>query len=774
MKIQIHKTLSEDMKAPYYKRVKGIHEKNKKILIGFGVGADENRGPFKTDRSMGKKGKSAPPGAAGGGSLEEVLAEGGVAGHMNHLYDNPDITFSQIKDIFNKASAGELEGTEKTDGQNLQISFSVPEQRAKAARNKGNIKAGGLTSDELKTKFAGRGPLEETFADALQSFEELVKTLPQEQQVSIFGPNTEIYYNAEVQDPRTANVIYYDSPNLVIHQAGHAKYNRETGDKEEVDVSQNAAMLNDLLQKQQSSQQSKFKVQSNAVRKLQAISDKSIVKNYITRLDQEISKYGISDNQKLKDYEKARLRQIIKQEFNIELNDEQFEMISTKMFGETSENINQVVKRFPPEIAATVKTIIASKDLLGKAVRPIEVIIHDFAVEILKGLESAFVLDNKKEVKRLKDEVADAINQIQQSGQEEAITILNKQLEKLKTADNVYTAAEGFVFQYDDVVYKFTGNFAPINQILGLFKYGRGSVPAIKKQINESTEAQNVIVVFPGSFKPPHKGHIGLVDEVSHISGISKVVVLISDPVQETSIRTKDFGAKEVKLIFDLYSQVYNFGCSVDFDVANAPSPLTAAYKYLETENFQPGTKVLFATSKADAGRYPQTKLDKSASKNPSGPTAGSIELPEMIDPDTGKKFSATNMREILADPNADKQLLKRYMPNELPDEDKEMVIDMLTKGSKKQEIEKMVTEILAEMLGLSEKKDMICDGTMCNEVHDGMSHKEYESYLMQEKEGEDDRCTRIAKRKYDAWPSAYASGAVVRCRRGEIWKGEK
>ena len=36
------------------------------------------------------------------------------------------------------------------------------------------------------------------------------------------------------------------------------------------------------------------------------------------------------------------------------------------------------------------------------------------------------------------------------------------------------------------------------------------------------------------------------------------------------------------------------------------------------------------------------------------------------------------------------------------------------------------------------------------------------------------DRCTRIAKRKYDVWPSAYASGAVVRCRKGEIWKGLK
>ena len=37
-----------------------------------------------------------------------------------------------------------------------------------------------------------------------------------------------------------------------------------------------------------------------------------------------------------------------------------------------------------------------------------------------------------------------------------------------------------------------------------------------------------------------------------------------------------------------------------------------------------------------------------------------------------------------------------------------------------------------------------------------------------------DDRCTRIAKRKYDVWPSAYASGAVVKCRQGKIWKDVK
>lgn len=35
------------------------------------------------------------------------------------------------------------------------------------------------------------------------------------------------------------------------------------------------------------------------------------------------------------------------------------------------------------------------------------------------------------------------------------------------------------------------------------------------------------------------------------------------------------------------------------------------------------------------------------------------------------------------------------------------------------------------------------------------------------------DRCLRIARQKYDK-PSAYRSGAIVRCRRGEIWKDLK
>jgi hypothetical protein len=45
--------------------------------------------------------------------------------------------------------------------------------------------------------------------------------------------------------------------------------------------------------------------------------------------------------------------------------------------------------------------------------------------------------------------------------------------------------------------------------------------------------------------------------------------------------------------------------------------------------------------------------------------------------------------------------------------------------------------------------------------------------FNIQEEKSKRDRCLRIADRKFDK-PSAYKSGAVVRCRKGDIWKGIK
>ena len=53
------------------------------------------------------------------------------------------------------------------------------------------------------------------------------------------------------------------------------------------------------------------------------------------------------------------------------------------------------------------------------------------------------------------------------------------------------------------------------------------------------------------------------------------------------------------------------------------------------------------------------------------------------------------------------------------------------------------------------------------------MDLKKLVKEILQEKKVKRDRCLRIADRKFDK-PSAYKSGAVVRCRQGKIWKDIK
>ena len=118
------------------------------------------------------------------------LNEGGFGGHMSHLYENPELTFKQIKDVFEKASAGELEGTEKTDGQNLYVSFSIKDGQAKAVRNKGQIKAGGLNADQLADQYKDHpNPnVKNAFVDTFKTFEAVVKNIPDEIEEDFIKP----------------------------------------------------------------------------------------------------------------------------------------------------------------------------------------------------------------------------------------------------------------------------------------------------------------------------------------------------------------------------------------------------------------------------------------------------------------------------------------------------------------------------------------------------------------------------------------------------------
>ena len=81
---------------------------------------------------------------------KRLLLEGGVAGHLAHLYDNPDLSYSDMEEILSTAARGELVGTEKTDGYNIYLSYV--EGEARYARNKGDMRKGGSNSADLAAR----------------------------------------------------------------------------------------------------------------------------------------------------------------------------------------------------------------------------------------------------------------------------------------------------------------------------------------------------------------------------------------------------------------------------------------------------------------------------------------------------------------------------------------------------------------------------------------------------------------------------------------------
>ena len=476
---------------------------------------------------------------------------GGVAGGMAHLYNDPSLSFNDIKKILSAASRGEIEGTEKTDGYNIYLGYV--EGKARAARNKGDMAKGGMDFGTLAAReFKGGPEVRKVYLDAFRAYSMALGTLSEKELDAIFGENDEVFYNTEIQGPSASNVVNYDANVLSIHPTGHKKYNKETNQLELVDTANNSAALDKVIDRfEEILQDEDFKVRRTAVLKLNKLDSDYDLNIALNKME----KAGFSGDMTIGEYLEANILEYLNQKLAYLADNLKQAVVDRILRKPGALGIPQITKGMPKTEKQKISAFIKyGPALLKKYTYPLEDAIHDFSVELLRGLQSAYILDNEAQVEKLKKEVADAIKTLRDysgPGAEQAHEILFQQLKKLKHHDNVNTAVEGFVFQIGDQVYKFTGNFAPVNQLLGLFRYGRGQVPALKSQeLNEvekyfnypssaevgavtnepsNPEDKKYLVIIPGGFKPPHLGHYNLVKSYLDHPSVERVAIIIGD-----------------------------------------------------------------------------------------------------------------------------------------------------------------------------------------------------------------------------------------------------
>jgi len=677
--------------------------------------------------------------------MKKLLIEGGVGGHLNHLYDNVNMTYNKMVSILKKASSGELVGTEKADGYNIYLGYR--DGQARAARNKGDMQRGGMTMQDLAAReFKGGEDVRQAYLQSFDAYEAALDSLSEDQKVKIFGPAGEVFYNTEIMGPAAAQLLNYDVNILSIHNGGHKTYNRETDTIEVIDASQNSAFLDRVIDVFEHATADKtFSVQRTAFVQLKALDDDASLNVAISKLQRA----GFSGTMTILEFLEEKIRPKIDSAlpyFDPKIRQEVIDRILNK---ENKKGITQITKGFPREQKAIVSEIIKQETRLKKeAMWPIEEAVHEFTVDMLEGMESAYILDNEKELKRLQKEVHSAIKAISEytgTGAEDVKDLLLQQLQKLKHHSKINATTEGFVFEEDGILYKFTGNYAPMNQLLGLFKYGRGKIPPIAKgnrddeileieTDDEPTLAQSTIkhvIAIPGGFKPPHKGHLAMFQN-AYKNAVPKPDKLV---IFSGKSPRGGFTLEQTKQLLPLFLDSVSINVPVEIvPVGSLPtgrfykdtsdnrkknrvgkemftdSPIAAIYGYaMDPNNIPDGSKISIAHSEAD----PQH-----------GQIASSIseERPEIIasplvlkvEPDLksepGQKLSATDLRVAI---NADDyERFLDFMPDSM-DPDKKNYIWQTIFGKElpeSSEVESDISSAIFEMVesAISEVEDKV------------------------------------------------------------------
>ena len=411
----------------------------------------------------------------------KLLIEGGAYGHMNHPFDDKNLTFSDLKQIIINGLGGKLNRednvTEKLDGQNLMVSWV--NGKLVTARNKGQLKNFGATAMDtagVASKFAGRGDIKNAFVFAMKDLSKAVGKLTDAQKEKVFG-NGKRWMNLEVIYPASANVIDYDKSEIIFH--GTLEYDesgRAIGQPKD-----SARMLAGMIKQVNQNVQKKYSIGKPVflnVPKIQNFDSKK--QGFLSRLDRLKRQFALKDNDTLGRYHQAFWEEFIfnaGQQYGYDIpNKILINLTKRWAFFDKSYSVQDMRKEIDNEDFLDWALSFDKTDhvkYVKDNMKPFEVLFLDVGAQILKNMSGFLVASPDKAVQKIRKDVVRAINTVKKSKDVKKINTLKAQIEKLEKIGGLSSIvpSEGIVFKYKGNTYKFTGAFAPVNQIVGLLNF---------------------------------------------------------------------------------------------------------------------------------------------------------------------------------------------------------------------------------------------------------------------------------------------------------------
>ena len=591
---------------------------------------------------------------------------GGAAGHMSHPFDLPSVkTGADLINFFNDAVKylSEDPGSVKIDGVNVSIKLVDTPTGKEFAVDRGSLKpidVSGITADRVGERFPEGHGMRPAITELLAIFNAAIPKIEKELQELGMYDNPTIFLNTEYVKGQS-NVLQYDEDFLAIHG------------------------LNQFYEKE-SSLPGKA-VRPGAERPIDPRTNKpiKIPSREITYKDSTLKSLiekvnPIAEEHGFKIYGSVPTEVLKTPDFNSTLNED-----FTVVFNE-EDRVTNPLKSWLASADNPKHVNIELAD--GRKMAALSKHVY---LSILNGTPLTELVKNREDAKLAVDAAVFY----------HATRVLGNDI------INGLTSPMGDVKHHEGIVLRDEKLFGPSPvKITGEFIV-KGLETSFRENLNEEEGDRMTVALLPGSFRPPTKGHYGMVEHYLSNPSVDEVVVYISSPKEEK----RTIAGRSIDPI-QIWNQYVSGLENVHILKSDSPSPVTAVYEFISEAAPQNAVVILGCSEKgADPSRfqayekYKREDIDVESISCPvirhdpkyinllSSNEEILQNMPSFVDPDKSiEDIHASDMRYLAglaSDSNVAKELLGYFIPENV---NKESIFSLL--GVNKEPVQEKKTNM--------------------------------------------------------------------------------